>query len=248
MNTLNITNKIISYNHQVIQTSNISSIDLKEEIQTRKRNWVWVIIGGFLMFSSLTPLAEIARIGTNPSLGTMFILIGGLMGVGGFFLIKRNLGGVKRLKNYILQIQTNAGSVELFSNTDYDFINGVRSRIQEALNSDNSLNIVYNMDNKTIINNPTGNITIINPTIYEGLGQEQLDFLSSKFDSALQELKGKVEKIDDKSKNRDLQLLLDELRTKRPRKPILKAAFDGLTNLKDVTEIMQIIEQGINMF
>lgn len=249
MNTLNITNKIISYNHQVIQIRNISSIDLKEEIEIRKRKWLWIIIGAYLMLLGFQLFVTMLLIETDSFFITLVSLFpGGLIGVGGFFLLKRNLGRVKRLKNYILKIQTNAGTVQLFTNKDYDFMTGIKSKIQEVLNSEGFMNIVYNMDNKTIINNPTGNISIINPTVYEGLNQEQLDFLTSKFESALQELKAKVEKIDSNSHNRDLQLLLDELRTTKPRKSILNTALQGLVNLKDISEITQVIEQGINMF
>lgn len=233
MNTLKITATTISYNHNVIKVSNISSVDLKENHP--KTSWVLIIIAAILIYWSI----DFIRI--NFFYGVPLLLLAGLL----LFL---NFRTKKRSKKYFLEIRTNAGNVELFSHRDYDFVNGIRLNMQEALSDSFLGSVTYNVDNKTIINNPTGSISIINTSLYEGMSKDQMEFLSSKFENALNALGKQVKNIANDSEKRDYEMLISELKSQKPRKSILKAAWDGLAGISSVADVGQIIEKGISMF
>jgi len=240
MNQLIVTNNTITFNHQVIKTSNISSIDLKESIA---KNMVWLIILGVLL--GLSAVGRLGQLLENPVSGLVSLILGGLS----FLCFWYNNKQKKDNQNYFLMIQTNAGPQQLFSNKDYNFINGIRLKIQESLDSSgHAFNLTYNLDNKTVINNPTGNITITNVTHYQGLSEDDKNFIKYSFEPALQRIQDEVSKNANEEFKRNFDMLRQELKSSKPRKPILEAAWTVFSNVGSLSDIASVIEKGINMF
>lgn len=232
MSQINITNGTITYKHQVIKTSNISSIDLKKHQASHS---MFLIIAGIV--AGLWGLGKLES----------DILIGLLL-IGGAALCFW-LNSVNRKPSYFLIIQTNAGKVDLFHNEDYKFMNGIRLKIQEAMDVYAApMNVTFNTDNKTIINNPTGNISITNVSNYQGLSEEDKKFITNSFEPALSRIQQEVAKTNNEEIRRNFEMLKQELKSSKPRKSILEAAWTVFSNMGTLSELAGTIEKGINMF
>ena len=243
MNQLIITNTTITYNHQVIKTSNISSIDLKETIVNNK-TWL-IVIGAMSGFSAV--LQCLRSIEHNFISGLFGAMISGSISFACFWY---NTKQKKDKHNYLLLIYTNAGKQDLFSHKEYNFINGIRLKIQEALDSSSpSFNVTYDIDNsKTIINNPTGNITISYINQYSGLSEEDKNFLKSHFEPALQKIQQEVIKSSNEELKRNFELIKQELKSTKPRKTILETAWSVFSNLGTFAEFASTMDKAFNLF
>lgn len=249
MNQLTITNTTITYNHQVIKTSNISSIDLKEPVdQEITNNGCLVAVG---IFSAFIILANYL-LDAMPGMHDMPFVFGAVL-IGCFWLnLKQRRNQEKTIKEnhkYFLVIQTNAGKQELFGSKDYDFINGIRLKIQEALDTASpSFSYAYNIDNKTIINNPTGNISITHINQYAGLSDEDKDYLKNNFEPVLQKIQNEINKSNNEDWKRNFEILRQELKSSKPRKSILETAWSVFGNVGAFAEFAGTMEKAFNLF
>ncbi len=143
-----------------------------------------------------------------------------------------------------MQVHTNYSA-----NKDYKFINGIRLKIQEAMDAyGQPMNVTYNLDNKTVINNPTGNISITNVTQYQGLSEEDKNFIRNSFEPALKRIQEEVSKTNNEEIRRNFEMMKQELKSSKPRKSILEAAWTVFSDMETLSELAGTIEKGINMF
>lgn len=243
MNNLTITNSTISFNHQVIKTSNISSIDLKESKYEPHGCLLLIMVGSIVGGFGGMLVGGLAKGKMDDFFSGLFFLA---LGIVIYFVQKKER---KDNHRFILLINTNSGSLELFSHKDYDFINSIRKQIQEVLDASSPpLSITYNVDNKTVIKNPTGNIAITNITQYQGLSDADKNFLLNSFEPALLRIKEEIIKANNDEIRRNFDMLTQELKSPKPRKSILEAAWSVVSNLTTVSDLAGTIERGISMF
>lgn len=175
--------------------------------------------------------------------------------------------GIRRPNRYVwefgVSLQTNAGAVSLLWSRDREFIQKLRDVIFKAISSSNSgVQYTVNVDNREINDNSqnTFNTThnydfSVNFTHHHGLDPNDLQFLTTGFNEAMNELGAKLKMAGAEGVVAELERIRTELKATEPDKTVLRKTYDKLKAACDLTEtatttagLLGTIWAGISIF
>lgn len=158
---------------------------------------------------------------------------------------------------YILNIHTNSGNKSLFINKNIDTVREYRDKISEAMvaaskgvHLDFSTKIIN--DNSQFIDNRNYSTTY-NYIQYQGLDENQIQYLRKIFTPSIQELKKAVDQSEDLEAKRTIDELMMNIDSEKPNKDKIKKLSDkaldwcrkNKSTIKDT--LIQIISQGVQI-
>jgi len=242
MAKISITNQTISFGNKIIRTSNISSIELRNLAKGNNK---------FLLFVGIFSLVGVAIAWHQfPKMK----MLEGIFSVAFWLSISvicfwSNLRGKQKGSKYLIVIHTNSGNFDFLSSSDLAFIKLIQSKIAEVLESrTDQVNYTVNLDSRTVINNPTGSITITHVNKYTGLSEADKKFLSNEFESALDKVRSTVSASNDDMLKRNFELLKEELKASKPSKSILENAWSVVGNFGNLSELASVMEKAFSLF
>lgn len=277
---MEINTDFIRYENRVYPVRNISSAAMLErtverkmdDISYKKRRKTLVSLSAIplLIGATIYPVLNVIDYNLWYSLfvypGKMFsrfdiilVILGFIMCV---FAFRRPLVWVRE---YGVELQTNAGSVSLIWSRDRGFIEQLKEIIFKAISSQSGgVQYTVNIDNREFQDlsqntfNTTNNVTFdysVNFTEHKGVSPEQMAFLSGTFNDAMRELAKGLSKEGADATLAELKALREEIAKPTPDKSILRRTYDRLKTTCDAhgtvtnaTGLLGTIWSGISIF
>lgn len=244
-NKLEIKNSAIRFGNSYYPTSNIASISkgsktFKQSIYDKRKFWkTWGIV--LLIGTTVLTLMKMPFIGALILTFIVSMLLLGTMKNNGAF------DDIVTHKFYTAQIQTNAGSVDLFMSKDGSFIQKVIGVMVGVLEKPSKSVEYYVNIEKQEINDHSVNHVYNDNRIHldiqynEGMTQEDLSFLMGEFTNSLQQINQKLDELDSKEGKENIREIVEELNSSKPESSKIKKSWNALKEASSAYDISEMI-------